>query len=126
MTATTAHKPTRKQLIRIAVHRSLNLPVEAKEIEAYVYGPLALHEIQYGWTITHLRTGLRVMEVLDKKALAVEVMEVLVSEGDWEFGEFGGGGVTREHWERNKLARDKANHLADPENWNEDGTRMRR
>lgn len=117
-----------KQIIRIATRGG-----EAREIQAEVFGDhLALHRDpspgakSYEWSITHLRSGLRVEAVIGKKALAVEVIKMLASEGEWEFGSFGEVGYLRDQPAKTQAAMNKAQHMIYPETWNEDGTLVRK
>lgn len=60
---------------------------KAQQVE--LYGPyLALFKVQYGWNISHVNTGRRIIEFVGVKSLALEVLEIL-NEADWNFGEFG-------------------------------------
>lgn len=76
------------------------------------------------FNITHVPTGLSIIDYVSPKAKAVECVAVLLEDGAeiWKFGKFGGSTqeelkpVLRMFW--------KARHIAHPENWNEDGTRV--
>lgn len=126
----TVYKPVR-QSITIHIGPRAGENAQAKLIDACdVYADaLAIRKLPKSrdFNITHTPTGLSIIDYVSPKAKAIECVMVLLEDGAeiWRFGEFGGEGVTQANFDRCKRVRDKAKHLAHPENWNEDGTRVR-
>lgn len=59
--------------------------------DAYIYSGLALFRIQYGWNITHVNSGIRLMEVIGNKSLALSLLSTLLSNYPYwsSFGSYG-------------------------------------
>lgn len=93
-TATSLPSPPRpvKRSIRLA-SRDAATPLE---VTAEVYSDdagnpaLAIHKRRYGWTISHVRTGYSITEVIGTKALTLQVLAILLTNADWNVGEFSG------------------------------------
>lgn len=87
-------KPARpvKQEIRLATRDSAEPLVILAEIHCDAAGipALALHRCQYGWGITHIRSGYRVERIVGPKSLALQAMAILLdpANADWDVGEF--------------------------------------
>lgn len=66
---------------------------------ADVYGPFAVFRIKYGYNITHVPTGLRVLNVIGNKALAIQVLDRLLEhETEWTDGGPFTFGTLPDHW----------------------------
>lgn len=59
-----------------------------QEMQAEVHGLLAIFKIQYGWNITHVDSGIRVLNVIGNKELCLRVLTVL-EQADWSGGSWG-------------------------------------
>lgn len=92
-------KPVR-ELIDLAVCPSIDThsPIRRPQL-ADVYGPLAVFKIQHGFNITHIPTGLRIFNVIGKKALALAVLDRLLEhETAWSDGGPFTFGTLPDHW----------------------------
>ena len=120
------------------VHQSITIPLRGggklvEDCDVYA-GVLAIRKYPKSrdYNITHVPTGMCIIDFVSPKSRTLECIAALLEDGAeiWQFGDLNtfesGGDSIREHLRVAKRVADKAKHIAHPENWNEDGTRVRR
>lgn len=121
-----------RQSITIYVRGRERRTMEARIVEGCdVYADvLAIHKIpkSMDFKITHVPTGMSIIDYVSPKAKAAECVAALLEDGAeiWRFGSFGVSEGLEENFKIVSRVANKARHVAHPENWNEDGTRVRR